>query len=187
MRSWEPAWPENPKHLILVENIIKIQVFFFLINVTSKGCFSYRSMLGEQAPFPIPRKEWVSVYITVFSWMATLPEGSSSCQSHLFPSRNITTGTSTFNQNCREASLWFLAEMSRAKLVPLMETGIKFPPWLHQVWGLSPPLLLPIPACHHWPPLKLPRPLWYPDLCKKAPKINTRSLTAFWGNHKKWF
>lgn len=147
-------------------------------------CFSYGSTLGEGPPFPIPREEWVSVCIIIFSWMAILPEVSSSCQSHLFPSRNITTGTSTFNQNSRETSLWFLAEMSRARLAPLMETGTKFPPWLHQVWGLSPSLLLHFPACHHGPPLKLPRPLWYPDLCKKGPKINTRPLTAFWGNHR---
>lgn len=63
--------------------------------------------------------------------MATLPEVSSSCQSHLFPSRNTTTGTSTFHQNSREISLWvavLLAEMCGAKLVPLMETGTSFLP-----------------------------------------------------------
>lgn len=144
-------------------------------------------MLGEWAPFPIPRKEWVSVYITAFSWMATLPEVSSSCQSHLFPSRNITIGTSTFHQNSRESSLWvaeLLAEMGTARLVPLMETGTKFPPWLHRVWGLSHPC-----CCTSQPAITdLP---WScsghfgTQICaRKAPKINIQSLMAFWGNHR---
>lgn len=169
---------QNPKQGFSssLKNAIKIQALSWVLK-PSERCFAM-DLFGEWAPFPIPSKEWVRVYITAFSWLGTLTEISSSCQSHLFPNRNITLWNFHLPSNSREITLWvqmFLTDVQN-KASPSHEK-------LHLVSSLTPQrhqirvftsLLLHFSACHHQPPVKPATALWY--LRRKKLWILTYSL-----------